>query len=79
MYKSNNKEKLNHPYYKLMEYKGEELNDILISWSRQELISWLRWNDRNGVYSDEDSMSEFGNIVGKEEAIEIITKQIEQA
>ena len=71
-------EKLKHPYYKLMELKGEELNSELNSWSREDLIEWLSWNDRNGVYKDEDSLREFDNILGKEEAIEIITKQISE-
>jgi hypothetical protein len=43
------------------------------------LIEWLCWNDRNGVYKDDDSLQEFGNIVSKEEAIEIITRQITEA
>jgi hypothetical protein len=68
--------KYSHPYYKLMELKGAILETELNSWSRLELIEWLCWNDRNGVYKDEDSMREFNNIVSKEEAIEIITRQI---
>ena len=50
----------------------------LSSWSRLELIEWLNWNDRNGVYRDEDSLREFGKTVTKEEAMEIIVKQIVQ-
>ncbi len=72
-------EKLKHPYYKLMELKGEALETELNSWSRLDLIEWLSWNDRNGVYKDEDSMREFDNILTKEEAIEIITRQITEA
>ncbi|KIO54425.1 hypothetical protein [Flavobacterium hibernum] len=72
-------EKLNHPYYKLMELRGDLLETELNSWSRLDLIEWLCWNDRNGVYKDEDSLQEFGNIVSKEEAIEIISRQITQA
>lgn len=69
-------EKLKHPYYKIMELKGIELETELNSWSRLELIEWLSWNDKNGVYKDEYSLREFGNIVSKDEAIEIMTKQI---
>lgn len=69
-------EKLNHPYYKLMELRGDSLKTELNSWSRLELIEWLCWNDKNGVYRDEESLGEFGNIMTKEEAIEIITNQI---
>ena len=71
--------KLKHPYYKLMELKGEALETELNSWSRLELIEWLCWNDRNGVYRDDQSLQEFDNILGKEEAIEIITRQITEA
>ena len=56
----------------------EELQTELNTWSRTSLIDWLCWNDRNGVYKDEESMREFGNILGKEEAIQIMTNQILQ-
>lgn len=75
----NNKEKLKHPYYKLMEMHGDVLNAELNSWSRLDLIDWLCWNDRNGVYRDEDSIRELGNIVSKDEAVEIIVRQITEA
>jgi hypothetical protein len=71
--------KLKHPYYKLMELRGEALETELNSWSRLDLIEWLSWNDRNGVYKDEESLQEFGNTVSKEEAIEIIIRQITEA
>jgi hypothetical protein len=72
-------EKLKHPYYKLMELRREALETELNSWSRLDLIEWLCWNDRNGVYRDNQSLQEFDNILGKEEAIEIITRQITEA
>lgn len=75
----NEDEKLKHPYYKLMDLSGDTLQLELNSWSREDLIEWLSWNDRNGVYKDEDSLREFDNILGKEEAIEIITRQITEA
>ena len=75
----NEEEKLKHPFYKLMELRGEALETELNSWSRLDLIEWLSLNDRNGVYKDDDSMREFDNILSKEEAIEIITRQITQA
>lgn len=74
----NEEEKLKHPYYQLMELKGIELEKELNTWSRLNLIDWLSWNDRNGVYRDIDSQREFGNVLRKEEAIEIIIKQILQ-
>jgi hypothetical protein len=69
-------EKLRHPYYKIIELKGVGLTSQLNSWSRVELIEWFCWNDRNGIYKDDESLEEFGNTVSKEEAIEIITRQI---
>lgn len=69
-------EKQRHPYYKIMELKGDFLVKELNTWSRLDLIEWLSWNDKNGVYKDDQSLKEFGNILGKEEAIEIIVKQI---
>lgn len=72
-------DKLKHPYYKLMELRGEILEIELNTWNRLDLIEWLSWNDRNGVYKDEESMQEFGNILSKEEAIEIISRQITEA
>ncbi|WP_379853682.1 hypothetical protein [Flavobacterium xylosi] len=62
-----------------MELRGDELEGELNTWSRLDLIAWLCWNDRNGVYKDEQSLQEFDNILSKEEAIEIITRQITQA
>ena len=69
-------ERLRHPNYRIGELSDDELQIELNSWSREDLIEWLVWNDRNGVYRDDDSMREFDNILGKEEAISIITRQI---
>lgn len=62
-----------------MELRGDALEAELNSRSRLDLIGWLCWNDRNGVYKDDESLQEFGNIVSKSEAFEIITRQITQA
>jgi hypothetical protein len=75
----NEDEKLKHAFYKLLELNADKLITELNSWSRLDLIEWLCWNDRNGVYKDEESLQEFGNTVSKEEAIEIITRQITEA
>lgn len=40
------KEKSSHTYYRIMELRGEELNNKLNSWTRVELIDWLCWNDQ---------------------------------
>ena len=72
-------EKYRHPYYTIMELRGDVLFNELNSWSRLDLIEWLSWNDRNGVYKDEQSLAEFDNILSKEEAIEIMSRQITEA
>lgn len=70
----NNKEK----YLAVLSYTSEELNKMLCTWKREEIIQWLCWNDPNGVYTDKDSLNEFGNIMTKEEGIEIMLRQIEE-
>lgn len=72
-------EKARHPFYKIMELKGDVLINELNTWSRLDLIEWLCWNDRNGVYKDEESLAEFDNILSKEEAIEIMIRQIAES
>ena len=69
-------ERRRHPFYTIMDLKADELMAELKSWSRIDLIEWLNWNDANGIYKDEDSLREFGNIVGKSEAIEIMIRQV---
>lgn len=63
-------------YYEIMDLPEEQLGRFLIETPREEIIGWLQWNDPNGVYRDEDSMREFGNILSKEEGVEIIKRQI---
>lgn len=70
-------EKHRHPFYKIMELKGDLLLNELNTWSRLDLIEWLSWNDKNGVYKDEESLAEFDNVLSKEEAIEIMIRQLE--
>jgi hypothetical protein len=72
-----NYDRLNeHPNFWITYLEESKLKTELQNWSRQDLISWLKWNDSNGVYDDESSLREFNNILGKEEAITIIIRQI---
>jgi hypothetical protein len=64
--------------YRITELSERDLRFELQDWSRQDLISWLCWNDPNGVYTDEDSLREFDNRMSKEEGIEIVVRQIVQ-
>ncbi len=67
-----------HPNYRLMFLNEEQLREELISWNRHNLISWLKWNDSNGVYEDKQSLQELGNIITYQEGVEIIVNQIIQ-
>ena len=53
----------------------KELN----SWTREDLISWLKWNDPNGIYNDQESLNELGAIMTYDEGVELLVKQILQA
>ena len=72
-------EKARHPYYTIMDLRGDELSNELSRWSRYDLIEWLSWNDRNGVYRDEDSLREFDQIISREEALEIMIRRITES
>ena len=65
--------------YRVINMRGEELAKEIDSCSRQTIINWLQWNDRNGIYTDEQSLKEFGNILSREEGIEIMYRQILEA
>jgi hypothetical protein len=54
------------------------LRTELKNWSRKDLIEWLTWNDPNGIYNDEQSMDELGNVMTYEEGVEIMINQIIQ-
>lgn len=68
--------KHNLTFYSIMDASEEKLNSFINDVTREELIIWLSWNDPNGVYNDEDSMSEFERIMTKEEGIECMKNQL---
>jgi hypothetical protein len=45
-------------------------------WSREEIISWLQWNDRHGEYSDEEAELYGWDPLSKEEALKIVEHQL---
>ena len=53
-----------------------KLDEFLKYTSREEIIDWLQWNDPNGIYTDLESIQEFGNIMNKDEGVEIVKRQI---
>ena len=67
-----------YPYIRLIELSDTELADVVSTLSRHDIIEWLVWNDRNGVYSDEDSLREFGAVMTKDEGLEILLRQVKE-
>lgn len=65
-----------HHNYKYLLMDKNKLTKELKKWCRQDLINWLKWNDPNGVYDDEQSLKELGNIMTYEEGVEIILRQV---
>lgn len=70
--------KLSSWNYQIMELENEALRKELETCSRQTIINWLQWNDRNGIYADDLSFQEFGSIMTREEGMEIMIRQIEE-
>lgn len=65
-----------HPNYRLTFLNEVELRKELASWRREDLISWLKWNDPNGIYRDDESLEELGNVMTKEEGVELVVGQV---
>lgn len=60
--------------YKVMELSKISLEEELNCWSREKLISWLNWNDPNGIWSDEESIAERYEPLTRETACSYILK-----
>ena len=56
----------------------DRLVTLINGMSRQDIIEWLSWNDPNGIYHDEQSLKELGNIMTHEEGLEILLRQVEE-
>lgn len=52
----------------------DELESEIDKCSREYLIYCLCQNDRNGIFRDEDSLRETGEVMTKEECKELIIK-----
>lgn len=65
-----------HPYYRYLDLTEEELRMELKNWCREDLIQWLCWNDKNGIYRDKESIDEIGEVLTYQEGVEIMIKQI---
>jgi hypothetical protein len=67
-----------HGNYRYLFMNEEQLKTELNKWCRQDLILWLQWNDPNGIYDDESSLTEMGTVMTCDEGVEIMMKQILQ-
>ena len=65
-------------YQSFAELSEDKIILLLNALSRADIIEWLAWNDHNGVYDDERSLKELGNIMSLEEGIEIMLRHIEE-
>ena len=54
---------------------NNEAEEYFKNFSREDLIDWLSKNDRNGIYKDDDSIREFGEIMTKDVALRIAIRQ----
>ena len=70
--------KNNYPYIKIVDITEIELVTLVNGLTRHDIIEWLTWNDPNGIYNDDQSFKELGNIMTKEEGIEIMLRQAEE-
>ena len=67
-----------YTYQSLAELSEDKTILLLNALSRADIIEWLNWNDSNGIYDDEISLKELGNIMSLEEGIEIMLRHIEE-
>jgi len=67
-----------YSYHSFAELPVEKLVLVVNGMTRADIIEWLAWNDPNGIYHDEQSYKELGNVMTRVEGIEILLRQIEE-
>lgn len=67
-----------HDYQSLTDLAEEKLIILINAMTREDIVEWLAWNDHNGIYHDEQSLKELGNVMTRTEGIEIMLRQIEE-
>ncbi|MES2268628.1 MAG: hypothetical protein V4520_17815 [Bacteroidota bacterium] len=70
--------KTGYSYQSVVEISEPALLQLVNGLTRTDIIEWLMWNDSNGVYSDEQSLKEFGAVMSREEGLEIMLRQAEE-
>lgn len=53
-----------------------EISDLpqVKKWKRQNILNWLSWNDKNGIYQDKEAKQEGYKPMTKKEALDVITR-----
>ena len=67
-----------YKFQDIVQLPEEKLLLLVNSMTREDLIGWLSWNDPNGIYSDNQSLKEFGRVMSREEGMEILLRQCEE-
>lgn len=67
-----------YKYQTLTEITESKLILLVNAMSREDLIEWLSWNDPNGIYQDQQSLKELGNVMSRDEGMEILLRQVEE-
>jgi hypothetical protein len=65
-------------YQSLTELQEDKFLLLVNAMDRNDIIEWLAWNDPNGIYHDEQSLKEFGNVMARDEGLEIMIRQVEE-
>lgn len=60
----------------LAKCSNEKRQEIYSKFTRLDLIQWLQFQDKNGVYLDSLSIGDTGSIMSKQDAIESIEYQL---
>lgn len=66
-----------HPNYRICTMSPVEIIEELMTWSRDEMIAWLCWSDPLGIYTDKEMVLEYGDILWRNQAVELILYKIE--
>jgi len=62
----------------MLELSNEGLLNEMQNYTRATIIEWLPWNYPNSIYSDEISLKEFGNVMTRNEGVEIMIRHFKR-
>jgi hypothetical protein len=65
-------------FHSFADLPEEKVIVLVNAMTRVDIIKWLAWNDPNGIYHDEQSLKQLGNIMSRTEGIEILLRQVEE-